>query len=66
MIIKLYDNEGYDYPLIEIKDKYYEDFMFLLKAYQREDTYNFDDFIELIKVNDWFLRTIGYDKEVFF
>lgn len=66
MIIKLYDNEKYEYPLIEIKDKFFEDFEFLLKAYQREDEYNFDDFVKLIKVNDWFIRIILTNKEVFF
>ena len=66
MIIKLYDNEKIEYPLIKINDKGYKEFLEILKKYQEDDEYNFDDFIELIKDKDWYFETLNYDVEVFF
>jgi hypothetical protein len=66
MIIKLYDNEDYNYPLIEIDEKNYELFTKLLQEYQKEETYNIDDFIEILKDKSFVVRVIYIDKEVFF
>ena len=66
MIIKLYDNEKYQYPLISIEDDGYKEFLQILEKYQKEDMYNFDDFIKLIDYKKWFNLIITYDVEVFF
>ena len=66
MIIKFYDNEKIEYPLISIEDDGYKEFIILLEQYQKEEDYNIDDFIELIKYKPWFNSTINYDVEVFF
>lgn len=66
MIIKLYDNENCEYPLIEIKDEGFKTFERQLKVYQESDEYNIDDFIEIIRYYEWFVRVIILDKEVYF
>lgn len=66
MIIKLYDNEDYHYPLIEINEDNFDDFKSELKSYQEDEMYNIDDFILLLKDKSWFIRTIYFDKEIFF
>ena len=66
MIIKLYDNEKYTYPMIRIKDYDFEQFMNDLKEYQKEEEYNFDDFIILLETKSYFIETLTADKEVFF
>ena len=68
MIIKLFDNEAYGYPLIEIKDGHLGDFKRELDMYREKypDDYGIDDFLAIADQNDWFIRAIYYDEEVFF
>lgn len=66
MIIKLYDNENYEYPLINIDDNHYEEFKSILKEYQAQGDYNIDDFLHILESKEWFKGTIDYDKELFF
>jgi len=42
MIIKFYDNENYDYPLIDIWKEDFKKFEKILKKYQKDEEYNFD------------------------
>lgn len=64
--IKFWDNENYEYPLIVIKEKDLDIFKKLLEEYQKDDEYNFDDFIGLIKEKGYFIETISNDIELFF
>lgn len=66
MIIKLWDNECYEYPLIEIKDNFSEKFERDLKQFKENEDYNLDDFIVFLGNKDYFIQTIYIDKEVFF
>ena len=66
MIIKLYDNENYEYPLIEIDDEYFEEFKSTISEYQKNEDYNIDDFLEILESKDWFKEALYYDVEVFF
>jgi len=66
MIIKLYDNESFAYPLIEIKDGHFLAFKQALDDYRKDEEYNLEDFIPLIARYDWFVKAIYYDKEVGF
>ena len=66
MRIKLYDNENYEYPIIQIKDFGYDDFKKDLKEYQQQEEYNIDDFILLIETKYYYIDHINYDEEVFF
>jgi len=66
MIIKFYDNEKYEYPLIEINEDYLNIFKKRLNKYKEDETYNFDDFISLISSEKWFIQLIDIDKEIFF
>lgn len=65
-IIKLFDNEGYEYPLIEIKSGHNIQFGTILDKYRENATYNIDDFLLLLEKEKWFIRTIYFDSEVFF
>lgn len=65
-IIKFWDNEKYDYPLIAVNENDITKFKKLLKEYQKDDTYNFDDFIALVKDNNIECRLISVDEEMFF
>ena len=65
-IIRLFDNEKIEYPLIEIKQGFFSLFKNRLKAYQENEEYNIDDFIKKIKKESWFIRSITFDKEVYF
>lgn len=75
MIIKLYDNERYEYPfekyeypLIEINDdeKDLQQFKNDLKEYKKSDDYNIDDFLEFISTKEYFIRAIYYNTEIYF
>lgn len=66
MIIKFWDNEKWEYPLLNIEDEDYGKFKELLEKYQKEDEYNFDDFIQLLQDNNIYANVIKYDVEVFF
>lgn len=66
MIIKFFDYEKYQYPLINIEDDGYKEFKEILENYHKEKDYNFDDFIELIKYKKWFVSTITFDVEMYF
>ena len=68
MIIKLYDNENYEYPLIEIKDgeNPLKEFNKFLKEYQKQCDYNLDEFLSLLEEKDFYIKCIYHDEEVFF
>ena len=66
MIIKLWDNEQYEYPRIEIKDDAYNSFIKLLEKHQKKDAYNYDDFAHELRTKKYFVREIIWDKIVFF
>ena len=66
-IIKLYDNENYEYPLISIKEGHMSDFKKALRDCQNSScSYNIDDFIIYLESCEWFIETISEDEEVFF
>lgn len=65
-IIKLYDNEDYNYPLIEIEKGYLTLFKAVLEHYKTKPEYNLDDFLDLIKKKKWFICTISHDEEIYF
>ena len=65
-IIKLYDNEGYDYPFIIIREGYLDNFKAHLKRYQSKEGYNLDDFIIFLDRFPWFVEVIYPDEEIFF
>jgi len=64
--IKFWDNEKYDYPIISIYKKDLKVFEEILKNYQKDEEYNFDDFIEILKEKLNFVEVIGIDKEIYF
>ena len=68
MIIKFYDNENSNYPLIEIKDNSLIQFEKDLNEYRdlNQEDYNNLDFYDIIANKEYFIRLISYDKEVFF
>ena len=66
MIIDLYDNEGSEYPMIEIKEDNKENFYNFLEEYQKREDYNLEEFLDLIKSQYWFIKTINADEVVFF
>ena len=66
MIIKFYDNEEYNYPLLEIKQTDLEKLKEILNKYQKEDTYNFDDFLVLLEEKKIKHKIIIVDFELFF
>lgn len=65
-IIKLFDNEKWEYPLIELKENGLQKFKKILKKYQKNSEYNIDDFLLLIEKKEWFIRAIYHDEEIFF
>lgn len=69
MIIQFYDDCIGEYKyFIEINDdsfKEFEDFLRKYKEVHSED-YNDDEFLELIKDEDWYVKTIMVDEEVYF
>lgn len=66
MIIKLWDNEGCEYPRIEIQDNSIKHFEKLLKKHQKKDAYTYDDFAIELRKKKYFKREILYDKKMFF
>ena len=66
MIIKLYGNENYEYPFIEINNSYFKTFKRALKTYQKDINYDFNTFIQMIEKKKWFIKIIYYDEKVFF
>jgi hypothetical protein len=66
MIIKFYDNEKIDYPLLWIEDDNKQKVNDLLIKYQKEDEYNFDDFLRRLELNNIDFKTFTYDEEWFF
>lgn len=68
IVIKLYDNENYEYPLIRIKfsEEAIKQFKKDLEDYQKSDYYNIDDFLNLIKEKDYFIEAIYYDISLYF
>ena len=65
-IIRFYDNEDYNYPLLECYTKDIEKIRAYLKEYQQKDTYNFDDFISNLEDKGFDIRVYSYDVEWFF
>jgi hypothetical protein len=68
LIIKLYDNENYPYNMIELRLGYLKDFEELLYDYRLRNvgSYCYDDFIDLLKKQDYFIREIKHDVSIFF
>jgi len=66
MIIKFYDNEKIDYPLLWIEDDNKQKVNDLLIKYQKDDEYNFDDFLRRLELNNIDFKTFTYDEEWFF
>jgi len=65
-VIKLWDNEKYEYPLIVIESDSIEDFKKILKEYQESEDYFIEEFISLLEKQSWFIKVVSYDEEVFF
>ncbi len=65
-IVKLWDNKGYEYPLIEIKGGTLELLKKDIKNCQKSNEYSFDDFTETLEEKDYFIRYVCVDEEVFF
>jgi tRNA 2-selenouridine synthase SelU len=66
MIIKFYDNEKIDYPLLWIEDDDKQRVKDLLREYQKDEEYNFDDFLCKLELNNIDFKTFTYDEEWFF
>ena len=70
MIIQFYDSDGTEgYPsLFEIEKNGFKELKKILDKYRKEneEEYNFDDFMDLIKKENWFIRFLDIDKEVYF
>lgn len=65
-IIRLVDDENYQYPLIEIKDGTFDLFEKFLDKYRENPEYNIDEFIEMLEEQDFFIRAIYWDYETDF
>ena len=65
-IIELWDNEGYEYPLVEVRKGFIEAFKKELEKYREFDEYNFDDFLEIIKLKHWFVGLVVPKDTIFF
>jgi len=66
-VIKLYDNEGYDYPLIEIKSNSLKSFNKDLNNYRKQnEDYNLDDFFNIISNKNYFIKIIIPSNTIFF
>jgi hypothetical protein len=66
IIIRFYDNEDYDYPLLEINEEDRDKIQKELFKYQQEDTYNYDDFILLLEEKGYIIRNINPNEDWFF
>lgn len=66
MIIKFWDNEKYEYPLIDIWEEDFEKFKEILKEYQKDEEYNFDDFLILLREKGINVKELNYDVDLFF
>ncbi len=66
MIIKFWDNEDYDYPLIRLLEKDLPKLKELLKEYQKSDEYNYDDFIIMLEDEGIILDSVSADEEIYF
>jgi len=66
IIIKLFDNEDYLYPLIEILKEDFTKFKEILNKYQEEEGYTFNGFLFLLKEKGFKHKIIKFDWEVFF
>lgn len=64
--IRLYDQENYQYPIIQIKEEGMDAFKKILKKYQKSDSYNIDDFIQLIEAKKWFVDAVYCDVDIYF
>ena len=65
-IIKLWDNEDYDYPMIEIRKGFFEALKEELDEYRKNEEYNFDGFLEILKKKHWFVGEKNSDNSLFF
>jgi hypothetical protein len=68
VIVRLFDEGDYPYPLIEIKEGYLNQFKIDLGDYkfENEGEYDLDGFMELLSTKDYFIRTVHFDYEVYF
>ena len=66
MIIKFYDNENYEYPLISILEEDFDKFRELTETYQTEEDYNWEGFLNLLEKNEIPYKEISPDREMFF
>ena len=64
--IKFWDNEKYEYPLLRIDESDLKKFENILKEYQKDDEYNFDDFLRILEDNKIKFEEITNDIELFF
>ena len=66
MIIKFYDNERCEYPLLDIWGEDFEKLKKILENYQKEEEYNWDDFLVLLGKNDIAYSELNFVEELFF
>ena len=48
MIIKFWDNENYEYPLMDIWEEDLPRLKLVLKEYQKKDDYNWEEFLDVL------------------
>ena len=60
LIVRLYDDDGYDYPLLEVEAQDFDEVKKVLEEYKKEcsDDYNFEDFAILLQKKELLIRTI--------
>ena len=63
MIIKFWDNENYEYPLLEIREDSIEVLKSILKEYQSDEEYNWDDFLYLLTKRGLMYKVIDTDPD---
>lgn len=66
MIIKFYDKEGYQYPLLEIEDEDFNKIKNILKEYQKDGGYSWEDFVLLLHKKVILIKEIVFDEELYF
>jgi hypothetical protein len=64
--IKFWDNEDYEYPIVRIDYKDIDLMKSILEEYRKSDSYNFDDFIAILKEKNVNVEVIYYDMKLFF
>lgn len=64
--IGFWDNEQYNYPLLEIDETKEKEFKEILKEYQKDEEYNFDDFVTLLESKGIKVKLHEPDISLFF